>query len=121
MPTMRAKAKSLSDPEPKMKSRTTGISVTRDVLSDRVMVSASDSFTILLAVILRRIGTFSRTRSKTITVSYIEYPSTVRTAATVSAVTVLPEMAYTPTVIRMSWASATMTGTAYFHSNRNET
>ena len=36
------------------------------------MVSASDSLTILEAVKRRRMGTFSRTRSNTITVSYIE-------------------------------------------------
>ena len=72
MPTISANAKSLSDPDPKTKSSTTGISVTSDVFSDRVMVSASDSFTILLAVMRRRMGMFSRTRSNTITVSYIE-------------------------------------------------
>ena len=46
--------------------------MTSDVFSDRVIVSASDSFTIWLAVKRRRIGMFSRTRSNTITVSYIE-------------------------------------------------
>ena len=50
MPTTSAKAKSFSEPEPKMNSSTTGISVTRDVFSERVIVSASDSFTTCDAV-----------------------------------------------------------------------
>ena len=50
MPTISAKAKSFSVPVPKMNSSTTGISVTSDVFSERVIVSASDSFTTWLAV-----------------------------------------------------------------------
>ena len=69
MPTISANAKSVSDPVPKMNSSVTGISVTADVFSDRVIVSASDSLTTWLAVIRRRIGMFSRTLSNTITVS----------------------------------------------------
>jgi len=72
MPTMSAKAKSFSVPVPTMNRSTIGISVTSDVFKERVIVSASDSFTTWLAVWRRRIGMFSRTRSNTITVSYIE-------------------------------------------------
>src|ERR1700733_9936329 len=43
----------------------------------------------------------------------------VRSAATVSAVTVLPVKAYTPAVINKSCINAINTGTANFHSNRN--
>ena len=69
MPITSANAKSRSEPDPNTNSSVTGISVTTEVFSERVIVSASDSLTSRLAVIRRRIGMFSRTRSNTITVS----------------------------------------------------
>ena len=43
----------------------------------------------------------------------------VSSAATVDVVTSRPKIAYTPAVMRMSWARAISTGTANLASNRS--
>src|SRR5690606_29535123 len=50
---------------------------------------------------------FSRTLSKTTTVSYREYPRMVSSPMTVAGVTSQPTTEYTPTVTRRTWSSAT--------------
>ena len=45
----------------------------------------------------------------------------VSSAATVAVVTWRPVSAYTPLVIRRSWASAIITGIENFHSKRSAT
>src|SRR5215218_3127264 len=91
----------------------TSKTVDRPVISDRVRTSLIERLTICENAARGSRGSFSRIRSNTITVSYIEYPRMVRKAATVALVTSRSLSEYTPAVIRMSWTSAISTGTAY--------
>ena len=72
IPTRSANAKSLSVSPPKRNSAVTGSNVEKDVASDRVSTSDIDRFTICEKVARGMRGAFSRTLSKTITVSYRE-------------------------------------------------
>ncbi len=60
------------------------------VASDLVSTSDIDLLTICENAALGIRGTFSRTRSNTMIVSYSEYPKIVKSAATVAVVTSLP-------------------------------
>ncbi len=115
---MRAKAKSLSVSPPNSSSASTGRSVQKVVASDRVSTSDIDLLTIWEKAARGIRGTFSLTRSKTMIVSYREYPRIVSRAATVAVVTSRPVREYTPAVISRSCMRAISTGTAYFHSKR---
>src|SRR3954470_2322645 len=81
-PTIIAKAKSFKVAPPKMNSTVTRKTLDRPVIRDRVRTSLIERLTIWEKVARGNRGTFSRTRSKTMTVSYIEYPRMVRNAAT---------------------------------------
>ena len=67
-----AKAKSCSVAPPKKNSARIGSSVESDVLSERVTVSHSEMLTIWSYVCRSSVFSFSRTRSKTMIVSYSE-------------------------------------------------
>ena len=69
MPTISANAKSFSVAPPNRNSETTGSNVMKDVASDRLIVSHSDTFVIVANDERRMIGMFSRTRSKMMIVS----------------------------------------------------
>ena len=72
MPTIIANAKSCSVSPPKMNSETIGSSVITEVTIDRLSTSDTDTFAIV-AMLDRGISLmFSRTRSKTMIVSYTE-------------------------------------------------
>ena len=73
-----------------MNSTVTRKTVESPVISDRVSTSLIDLLAICEKAARGIRGTFSRMRSKTITVSYIEYPRMVRKAATVPLVTSRP-------------------------------
>ena len=119
MPTISAKAKSFSVAPPNSSSAITGSSVQKLVASDLVSTSDIERLTICENAARGIRGTFSRTLSKTMIVSYSEYPRIVNSAATVAVVTSRPVSEYTPAVISRSCISAISTGTAYFHSNRS--
>src|SRR6476660_9870250 len=61
----------------------------------------------------------SLTLSNTTTVSYSEYPRMVRNATTVAGTTSNWVIAYTPTVMMMSWITARIAASAIRHSKRN--
>ena len=63
------------------------------MISDRVSTSLIERLTICEKAARGIRGTFSRTRSKTMIVSYIEYPRMVKKAATVPLVTSWPTSA----------------------------
>ena len=69
---MRAKAKSLSVSPPKSSSATTGSRVQKLVAKDRVSTSDIERLTIWEKAARGIRGTFSRTRSNTMIVSYSE-------------------------------------------------
>ena len=69
MPTISAKAKSLSVSPPKKNSASTGRIVQNDVASERTMTSAIERLTIWENAALGIRGTFSRMRSNTMIVS----------------------------------------------------
>ena len=60
------------------------------VASDRRIVSQIETLAMVANGARRINGMFSLMRSKMMMVSYIEYPSTVKTAATVEVLTSLP-------------------------------
>jgi len=65
---------------------------------------------------------FSRIRSKTIMVSFNEYPMMVSSAAMIARVNSLSRIEKIPTVIVTSWIRATMAPMAYLSSrNQNKT
>ena len=68
-PTNIAKAKSPSVSPPKIRITLIRNTVDRPVISDRVRTSLSERFAICAKVARGRRGTFSRMRSKTMTVS----------------------------------------------------
>ena len=72
IPTISAKAKSFSVSPPKKSSASTGSSVQKLVASDRVSTSDIERFTICEKAARGIRGTFSRTRSNTMIVSYSE-------------------------------------------------
>jgi hypothetical protein len=72
MPIASANAKSLSVEPPNRSSVTIGTTVMSVVLIERVRVSQTDTLTICENEFLRSNGVFSRTRSKTMMVSYSE-------------------------------------------------
>ena len=102
MPMRSANANSLSVSPPKRISERIGRSVISVVASERRTVSQSDWLAMAAKLDLRISGMFSRTRSKMMIVSYIEYPRMVSRAATVAAVTSHPKSAYTPIATVMS-------------------
>ena len=69
MPTISAKAKSLSVSPPKKNSASTGRIVQNDVASERTMTSDIERLTICENAALGIRGTFSRIRSNTMIVS----------------------------------------------------
>ena len=89
-PTSSANAKSLSVSPPKNSSETIGSTVMSVVASERRIVSQIDTSAICANGARRISGMFSRMRSNTMIVSYIEYPRTVSTAATVDVLTSRP-------------------------------
>ncbi len=72
MPTISAKAKSLSVAPPNSSSASTGSSVQKLVASDLVSTSDIERLTICENAARGMRGTFSRTRSNTMIVSYSE-------------------------------------------------
>ena len=69
MPTVSAKAKSLSVAPPNSRIEMTGSSVMNVVASERLIVSQSDTFAIVANGARRMSGMFSRMRSKMMIVS----------------------------------------------------
>ncbi len=90
MPIISANAKSFSVSPPNSSSASTGSSVQKLVASDLVSTSDIERLTICENAARGIRGTFSRIRSKTMIVSYSEYPRIVSRAATVAVVTSLP-------------------------------
>ena len=109
-PMSSANAKSLSVSPPKKSSAAIGRQVMNVVASERRIVSQIETFAIVANGARRISGMFSLMRSKMMIVSYIEYPSTVSTAATVEVVTSRPVSEYTPTVMSTSCAIADQHG-----------
>ena len=69
MPTISANAKSFSVAPPKRSSAPIGSKVMKEVSSERLIVSQSDTFAIVANEARRIVGTFSRIRSKMMIVS----------------------------------------------------
>ena len=90
IPTIIAKAKPRRVSSPKTRSMPTRNTVERPVMSDRVRTSAIERLTIWEKAARGMRGTFSRMRSNTMIVSYIEYPRIVKKAATVALETSNP-------------------------------
>ncbi len=93
------------------------------MFSERISTWFSEVFAMsvydrLLVVPTRR--SFSRILSNTTTVSYRENPRIVKNAMTVAGVTSKPVMAYTPTVIKMSWITAMIAAVAILMVNRSD-
>src|SRR5690606_8458458 len=81
MPTIIAKANPRSTSPPNINRTTTTSKVVRDVMNVRLSVSLKDLFTSRSKVSVLNRFENSRIRSKTTTVSLMEYPTIVKNAA----------------------------------------
>ena len=118
-PIIRAKAKSCMTPPPRTNNANTTTSVVVDVRIVLLRVSLMLAFMTSSKLRLRKRLRFSLILSKTTMVSFREYPTMVRNAATIEREISRSVSAKAPTVIVTSWIRARMAPIAYL-SLRNQ-
>ena len=120
MPNSMTVANPPSVPPPKIASGNAARNTVDEVPSVRFSVSLIDRSISSRSGMVRYLRRFSRTRSYTTTLSLVEYPSTVRIAATITRSNSNRLSARKPTVLVMSSTSVATALTANSHSKRNQ-